>query len=251
MKKPLCVFLHGYPNNPLLWKEQIEKMQDQFTILNLALPGSTNGLVSQSELKLEKIVRNIVAEITAQNKDEIILIGHDVGSFILSEVSKHLSNKVKAQVFMAGMDFKLFRKRLLSSTQFFKSWYVFLLQIPGLSEAFVAKFRPLLSKNVYDMSHIAENASLRTEAPFGFTPIGLYRELRTGMFLSTPKKSQVPTLLLFGKDDKFIKAPNSQDIRPFYSEAEVKVLDGGHWFLRENPELVNQTIQNFLQKAAL
>lgn len=251
MKKPLCVFLHGYPNNPLLWNEQIAFMKDQFTILNLALPGSMNGEVSQNDLKLEKIIDGIVAEILAQGNDQIILIGHDIGSFILSEVSKRLSSKVKAQVFMAGMDFKLFRKRLLSSTQFFKSWYVFLLQIPGLSEAFVSKFQSELSNNVYDMSHIAANSTLRSEAPFGFTPIGLYRELRKGMFLSSKTKSEVPTLLLFGNDDKFIKAPKQQDTHHFYSQAEVKVIDGGHWFLREKPEIVNQTIQSFLQKAAL
>ena len=245
--KPLCVLLHGYPNNTLVWKDQLPMLKEKYQILNLALPGSETGHVERDQLKLNRLITTIVQEIDSHNAQEIILIGHDIGAFILSEVSRRFGPMVKAQIFLAGMDFPLFRERLRTSPQFLKSWYVLLFQMPLLPEKLVPTFRKRLSREIYK-----DSPDLSDEAPQGFTPVAIYRELKNGFRLSDEqKRSETPTLFLFGENDRFILTPKEDQIAEYYKEATVKVIPGGHWFMRENASSVNETINNFLKAEQL
>jgi epoxide hydrolase 4 len=240
--KPLCVLLHGYPNNTMVWKEQLPVLKEKFQILNIALPGSETGRVEKDQLKLGRLITSIVQEIESHDAKEIILIGHDIGAFILSEVSKRFGPMIKAQIFLAGMDFGLFKERLRTSPQFLKSWYVLLFQMPVLPEKLVPAFRKELSREIYK-----DSPDLSHEAPEGFTPVAIYRELKNGFQLSDLReKSKTPTLFLFGEGDRFILPPQKIQIAEFYENATIKVIPGGHWFMRENVEVVNETINNFL-----
>lgn len=239
----LCVLLHGYPNNSLIWKDQIPFFREHFEILNLSLPGSETGVVKQEELKLDRLTKDLAGKILEKGCEEIILMGHDIGAFVLPEVAAHLGDKVRAMVLLGGMDFRLFSKRLRTSDQKFRSWYVLFFQAPVIPKLLVQKFRNLLSQKLY-----RSLPELKDEAPHGFTPIGIYRELPNGIRLAekntlTPK---LPVLMLFGKDDPYIGAPSQEEVNEFYERAQVKVLPGGHWFLRENPDLVNAEIKKFL-----
>lgn len=245
--KPLCVLLHGYPNNTMVWKDQLPILKEKFDILNLALPGSETGHVERDQLKLNRLITTIVQEIDSHGQRDVILVGHDIGAFILSEVSKRFGPMIKAQIFMAGMDFPLFKKRLRTSPQFLKSWYVLLFQMPVLPEKLVPAFRKKLSREIYK-----DSPDLSAEAPQGFTPVAIYRELKNG-FRSHgfEEKSQTPTLFLFGEDDRFILPPKKEQIAEYYESASVKVIPGGHWFMRESADSVNKTINDFLKSEHL
>lgn len=240
--RQLCVLLHGYPNNSRIWKEQLPLLEKHFQILNLSLPGSETGIVSQEDLKVEHIIRSVSDKIRATGNDHVILIGHDIGSFVLSEVAQELDGKVKKQIWLGGMDFGLFARRLRTSDQKFRSWYVMLFQTPVLPEILIPKLKRLLAKKLYpDMPELLE------EAPCGFAPIGIYRELTRGIFRAKGRdKSSVPTLFLFGEDDSYISPPSQSEIQQHYKNASVKVLKGGHWFMREHPQEVNQLLEEFL-----
>ncbi len=241
--KTLCVLLHGYPNNTEVWKDQLPVLQEKYDVLNLALPGSETGKVSRSDLKLKNLIHDIATKINTNSHDRVILIGHDIGSFVLAEVALHLGEKVKAQVFLAGMDLRLFRTRLQSSLQSLKSWYVLLFQVPFLPEKLVPLFKKSLSRQVYK-----DSPDLTEEAPFGFSPVAIYRELKAGFLITNSKKekSLIPTLFLFGEDDRFILPPAKNEINRLYEAAQLDILPGGHWFMRENPEIVNKKISAFL-----
>ena len=241
--KPLCVLLHGYPNNTLVWKDQLPFLREKFEILNIALPGSETGHVESNQLKLNRIVTTIVQEIESHGQRDIILVGHDIGAFILSEVSKRFGPMIRAQIFLAGMDFPLFKERLRTSPQFLKSWYVLLFQVPVLPEKLIAAFKKKLSREIYK-----DSPDLSAEAPEGLTPVAIYRELKNGFRASDEQeKSKTPTLFLFGEDDRFILPPKKEQIALYYEDASIKVIPGGHWFMRENADVVNSTINDFLR----
>ncbi len=239
--KTLCVLLHGYPNNTEVWKDQLPFLREKYDLLNLALPGSETGIVSRDDLRLNNLISEIVHKIEASSHDKVILIGHDIGSFLLAEVASLLGEKVKAQIFLSGMDFRLFRNHLQTSLQLIKSWYVLLLQIPFLPEKLVPQFKKLLSRQVYK-----DSPDLSKEAPHGFSPVAIYRELKAGLTNKKESKSAIPTLFLFGEDDRYILPPARSEINRYYQKASMDILPGGHWFMRENPEIVNKKISAFL-----
>ncbi|MFL5786305.1 MAG: alpha/beta fold hydrolase [Bacteriovoracaceae bacterium] len=244
--RPLCVLLHGYPNNSTIWKEQLPLLEKRFDILNLSLPGSEDGKVNQEELKLERLVALYKEKILSAGNEKIILVGHDIGAFVLSEVSRALGEKVIARVYMGGMDFRLFSHRLKTSDQKFRSWYVALFQTPILPELIIPRMKKLLSLKLY-----RDTPELLAEAPHGFTPVGIYRELIAGIKRSRDEKGQISgrTLFLFGDRDPYIGAPLSEDIGKYYESAELKVLSGGHWFMRETPHKTNILLEDFINRS--
>lgn len=241
--RPLCALLHGYPNNHLVWSDQLGALGEFADVLNLSLPGSESGEVTPDELSLSRLIRQTAQTIAASPHEKVILMGHDIGAFILAEVASLLGDRVLAQIFLAGMDFSLFRKRLLTSDQALRSWYVFLLQLPQFPEKLVPVFRRSLLKGIYRGS-----PDLSSEAPHGLSPVAIYRELGAGLRLPPKTRSAVPTLFLFGEDDLYIGAPKKTQIDEFYADARMDVFPGGHWFFRENSAPVNQRISSFLQE---
>jgi pimeloyl-ACP methyl ester carboxylesterase len=244
--RPLCVLLHGYPNNSKIWKEQLPLLEKRFDVLNLSLPGSEDGKVTQAELNLERLINQYKEKILATGNDKIVLIGHDIGAFVLSEVSRELGERVIARVYMGGMDFRLFSHRLKTSDQKLRSWYVALFQTPILPELIVPRMKKLLSRKLYQ-----KTPELLAEAPNGFSPVGIYRELIAGIKRGRKEKGQVSgrTLFLFGDQDPYIGAPLSEDIGKYYESAELKILSGGHWFLRETPHKTNILLEDFLSRS--
>lgn len=240
--KPLCVLLHGYPNGPAVWKDQLPLLEKNFNILNLALPGSVDGIANREDLRLSHLIEDLKEKILAEGNSEVILVGHDIGSFVLSEVAQSLGGSVKAQVFLSGMDFRLFSKRLKSSKQMFKSWYVLLFQVPFLPELTIPHFKKTMSKLIYKGS-----VDLSSESPNGLAPVQIYRELKAGIKKGNErrKKSRIPTLFLFGENDRFILPPEKQEIETFYQNASMELVPGGHWFMRENSDLVNTKLMDF------
>ena len=61
------------------------------------------------------------------------------------------------------------------------------------------------------------------------------------------KKLNVPTLIIWGEDDKVLSKSLTYDMGEFLSNFEIKYIpDCSHWVQQEEPELVNQYIREFL-----
>jgi pimeloyl-ACP methyl ester carboxylesterase len=59
---------------------------------------------------------------------------------------------------------------------------------------------------------------------------------------------RVPTLVIWGEKDPFLLPGNLDGLEEFVMDLTVKrVPDAGHWIVHEKPDLVNATIQDFIQ----
>lgn len=250
---PLLIFLHGFPNNHLLWKPQIEAFKGRYHILNFNLPGSYDGRVSDRKYFRTHFIQDfIIEEIKKrmkEHKKKAILVGHDLGCFILDEVGKQLSAYILGQVFLSGMSLKLYTMKLKEPSQMMKSWYVGLLQLPVVPALARIVLKNQLRKRAYSVSHIREDSPLYSEAPYGFTPVYLYQELaRKSLHLKKSKEpSRIPTLFLFGDDDRFLNIPTQAEVNSLYEKGTVTVFQAGHWLLREKIEEVNQYLSSYFE----
>lgn len=250
---PILVFLHGFPNNYFLWKDQIAVLKENYHILNFNLPGS----ISESKVEAGNFRTHFIQEtILDVMKDRLktgkkfFLIGHDLGCFILDEVGRRFSANISGQIYISGMGLSLYASKLKSPSQLMKSYYAFLLQIPGVPGLARTMASPL-RRSVFRKSNIPDESSLYSEAPEGFGSIYLYQELGRKLIHVKRNISYVPTHFIFGSEDKFLNAPALDEISEHYQFGDLTVIRGGHWINREKPSEVNKAIIDFLSSHSL
>lgn len=77
-----------------------------------------------------------------------------------------------------------------------------------------------------------------------------YRALLKGSFRQTPKrKVEVPVRILWGVGDQFLSRQLAEESLNFCQDAELVFIgQATHWVHHEQPLIVNQLIQEFLDK---
>lgn len=216
----VLVFLHGFPDDRSLWKKQIERFRNHFHILNFNLPVVKRRDAFQFETLFLTIKNKMLSIVQRYPEKKFILIGHDLGTLILEETARRLPVLVKGQILISGMSMSQFSSRRYSPSQLLKSWYVFLLQLPG-APRILSHFLP---RSVY-----------------------LYQELPKSL-PHRRNKSEIKTLFIFGKDDLYLNPVTEDESRKFHSQFQTVTLKGGHWIQKEKANEVNKIIEHFLEK---
>jgi pimeloyl-ACP methyl ester carboxylesterase len=238
-----------------VFENQYKEFTNDYHILAINLPGSHDDLIHKNEeyelgylsLQIEKL---ILEKTAAKKNKEIIFIGHDLGCFILDLVASRLKIKVSAQIHISGMGLELYAARSGSIRQWFKSAYILFLHIPGAPFAIKKFLKKYVAALVYGISGINKNSTLYNEAPYGFNPIRIYlnlsRQCRKLLLRTSKRQSSVPTLFIFGKEEKFLNLPTESEVKRFYSHGQKILLNGGHWLLKDRYVEVNAAIRNFI-----
>lgn len=256
MDAPLIVMLHGFPNNYLVFEKQIEDFKKDHHILAINLPGCNDDLnPTSNDYELNTLVSNIenliLEKINNKENKKIILVGHDLGCFVLDLVAGRLNKKVSLQVHISGMGLSQYVARRFSLQQWIRSHYIVLLHIPGCIRLAQVHLSELIKKIVYELSGIEKQSSLYNEAPNGFKGIGLYLSLAKNCRKLLLKKignqkSAIPTLFIFGKNEKFLNLTTEKEINNFYVDGKNKIIEGGHWALKDKSIEVNTAIREFM-----
>jgi len=241
----IVVLLHGLPNNALLWRKQVTLLEKHFHLLNFEFTAPA----SLDEIRVE--IRSRVETILARSPEKkVILLGHDIGCFILEEVGHELGQSVRAQIFISGMGFPQFCDRLKGTSQLVKSSYAYLLAVPGMGKIAERFFSRQLAQHLYRHS----DPALLLEAPEGFKNLGLYhmlaRKLLATLRAETCSPDSVPTHFIFGSHDPYLSVPSNGEIQRFHSKGTRHILPGGHWINRERVDGVNHSIARFLEIGA-
>lgn len=247
---PILVFLHGFPNNYYLWDNQVKALSESYHILNFNLPGALDNKKWERKYYKTNFIQDYILDILKNrisSGKKCFLIGHDLGCFILEEVGRRFSAHISGQIFISGMGLPQYAERLKfrSPSQLMKSYYAFLLQIPGVPDL-ARKLSGPLKKSAYAKSNIEDNSILYSEKGDGFGAIYLYQELGRKLLHTQKTLSYIPTHFICGETDRFLNVPSREEINSFYQYVDLSVIPGGHWILTEKPQEVNDVISNFL-----
>lgn len=256
MDAPLIVMLHGFPNNYLVFENQIEDFKKDHHILAINMPGcNDNSSPTKKDYELNVLVSKletlILQKVSNKENQKIILLGHDLGCYVLDQVANRLNKKVTLQVYISGMGLNQYVARRFSLKQWIKSHYIVLLHIPGSIKLIQNHLTGSIRKIIYGLSGIDKKSSLYNEAPHGFNAITLYLSLakhsrKLLLKKTSNEKSVVPTLFIFGKNEKFLNLTTDKEINNFYLNGKNKIIEGGHWVLKDKYIEVNSAIREFM-----
>ena len=253
---PVVILCHGFPDSPEAWSSQLTLLRDRYHVIAPFVRGCDQSEAAHdlqrygsSAVLLDHLAILEACEIAQDAK--IFVIGHDLGAAHALNLARALGHRLAGCVVISGGDVGMFARRLNRPRQLAKSWYMGVMQLPKVPELLV-KYMP--ESCVWLASSIGGlSGGLRDSSNFArrsLAPLNQYRALAKELpnaLRSRASRLKAPLLVLFGRDDGFLEPPNLIEWNAIGLAVTIRILPGGHWIHRENPELVNSLIIDFIE----
>jgi len=257
-KNSIALFLHGYPDTPEIWAEQIRHFSSHYHVI---CPYARGTFASEPGIGLTRFsshsicldLLEILKIADPKSKKPIVVIGHDLGGAIAWKLATFLGPRLHRLIIINSLSVEQMAARLQSRPrQWLNSWYIFPLLIPRISEKWVGKFSKQLLPWAYQLGKLPSNKipKMLDSNPFPSSTARQYRAFAKEALASlkqTTNRIKTPTLVLWGNRDPFLLAPTMDELEPYAQHLTMRILEGGHWLFRENPEKINSLIETFCQ----
>ncbi|KAG9337827.1 hypothetical protein JZ751_027478 [Albula glossodonta] len=243
-RRPLMLFLHGFPENWYSWRYQLKEFSVQYHTVALDLRGCGDSAAPYSleDYMLEKLLDDVRDTINGLGYTSCVLVGHDWGGMLAWHFALERPDMVQRLVIMnaphpaswLGNTAALLkphphpqylvrsllcggrmgiRNRARRLTEAELEGYLYYLSRPGGLTAPLNYFRALLSNS-------------------------LYRHQDVG----------VSCMLIWGEADSILVEGMSGGARPYARGSEMvhRIPDCSHWVQQDQPETVNKLLWDFL-----
>lgn len=253
---PLVVFLHGFPEFWYQWHQYIEPLVEAgYRVL---VPDQRGYNRSEKPdgvrpYRLSALSRDVVDLVETEGRDVAHVVGHDWGAVVAWDLALRHPDAVERLCVVNVPHPVVFEQTLRSNlTQLRKSWYVFLFQIPGLSEWY-------LRRNDFDALVTAMRDGARPGA-FSEADFERYRRAwsRAGALTAMlnwyralvrhreePPRERVdpPTLLVWGENDQALVPEMAPESLDYCEDGRLEQFsDATHWITHEHPDRVTELI---------
>ena len=244
--------LHGFPDAWFGWKAQIDALADAgFRVIapdqrGYNLSDKPSGV---SNYEMATLAADILGLADALGYQCFHVTGHDFGAMVTWTLAMRHPGRLR-RIAVANVPHPAVMRSYLRThvSQMRKSWHMFFFQLPGLPERFVKanNWRFLISAMPDDLTD-QERDRYRASwsQPNSMTSmINWYRaSFGRSRNAPLPTKIQVPTLVLWGKQDPHI----SYEMAPLSVELceqgrLVTFEDAAHWVMRDRPGEVSRLL---------
>lgn len=252
-KRPLILFLHGYPDCPGVWDPQVAELSKDFECVRPfsrgLLPTDEKAPSSRYHLDSQLLdLLEIVNEKTALANRPVYIVGHDLGGVLALHLAPLLGARLKGTVIFNSASLPQMLRRYTDWEQILKSWYLFGFQLPKLPELFISQFPQKImevKKSIPGLRDLALSQSQLTR------PLQSYRAFfREAIkhWNAPPPRLNSPLLVLWGNKDPFLVPPTWEEWQPVSDDVTFRILEGGHWLQWEKTDMVNGFLRNFLSE---
>ncbi len=269
---PLVMCLHGFPDNRASWREQLPALANAgYRAVAVQIRGyEPRSQPKGGDYSLAAIAKDVLAFLDELQSERAHLIGHDWGAAIAYVAGAAAPERFRSLVTMAVPH----SGRFLTQTprharQLRLSWYMLYFQLRGLADwhlrrndyAFIRQLWRDWSPGWEPAEETLDNVIESFRQPgVGSAALAYYRAalaIRSMPLGSAAReaaqfKVPVPTLALTGAEDGCIDSHVFQRMmyaEDFPSGMKVTRISGaGHFLHREQPELVNAAIIDWLQQ---
>lgn len=238
------VILHGLGNNSQSWKNQLEGLSEQFTVIAWDAPGYGKSSDPKEELKeFSQFADVLKGFIEGLNYESVNLLGHSMGSAIALDFCKSYPKMVDRLIIAdatrggAAISDEENEKRLKNRLN----------NIDTLDPKELAKLRvkELLAPEPDPVVKKEAERIMSQVRPMGYRSVAYSLSNLDQMdFLASIK---VPTLVICGELDKATPVSESQVFHSHIPESKMVIIPKtGHLCYQEDPVSFNSAVLNFL-----
>jgi pimeloyl-ACP methyl ester carboxylesterase len=253
---PVVVLLHGFPQFNDSWDGVIARLTAQgYRCLAPNQRGYSPGARPRRrrDYRITHLVSDVLALVDETGADRVHLVGHDWGAAVAWAFANAHPERLASLNPLSVPHPAAFLKALLTSRQVTSSWYIYAFQLPSLPERVLIGDGDRwqgLSKRVQESGQTREYAdrdARRLAAGDGAALTGAINWYRAAL-LSKPNAlnapTTVPTMFLWGDQDKFCKAAGALACgdhvdAPYRFE---RFYGASHWLPEEQTDEVSRLL---------
>lgn len=254
---PTLVCVHGYPDNHSVWDGIVNELSDRYHVVTYDVRGmgESDEPARLKDYRITRLNEDLGAVIDAVSPGKPVhLLAHDWGSMQCWNALRagQLGERIISFTSISGPSIDhiaiwLRKHPLAAIRQLLKSYYIFMVVVPGLLETAVRIG--------------AVNLVVKASARFGdkTTPATVWqkpgrRESLNGIKLyranfigrlrrPAPPTSTVPTLVIAPTADMHVLARLQYEApKPYFSDLRYEVVPGNHWLPVRQPQLVARLV---------
>jgi pimeloyl-ACP methyl ester carboxylesterase len=251
------ILLHGFPEFWYGWKQQIDALAEAgFCVWvpdqrGYNLSDKPTGIDAYG---LDRLVADVIGLLDAAGRQKAVIVGHDWGAAVAWWTAVSYPERVERLVVL-NVPHPIAMKRYASRNvgQMLRSWYIGFFQLPWLPET-VSRFgnwttfvKTLLGSSrpgTFRRADLQQYKAAWSQPGAVKAMINWYRaSLRKPPAQRRSIRVTVPTLLIWGVLDKFLKREMAQLSIDFCDNGRVVFIENAtHWVQHEEAKQVNELI---------
>lgn len=254
------ILLHGFPDFWYGWRHQIDALAARG--YRLIMPdqrgyGGSDKPARVAAYDISELSGDVLRLMDALRIARASLVGHDFGGGVAWWLAANHAERVDRLVVLNCPHFAVYRRAHLGLEQLARSWYVYALLVPRLSEAAcraggyraLARLGPGTRAGGMraDDARVYREAWGRPGALHGM--LAWYRAMIPALLRRFPRtRIAAPTLLLWGKRDASLSSAMARPSVALCERGELVMLEHEtHWLHWDAPERVNELIAGWLE----
>jgi 3-oxoadipate enol-lactonase len=238
------IFLHGFPFDKSMWKEQCEFLKTSYRLIACDIRGFGKSTDESSPLNMNLFADDLIHFMDKLAIDKAIVCGLSMGGFVTLNAAKRYSERFEALILCDTQciaDTPEVREKRLAT-------------IAEIDEKGTADFNEGFIKSVFHEDSLMHKKELVenlrsvvfTNSPHIITQGLLALAARTET-CSILNKITIPTLIICGREDKVTPLEQSEFLKEHIEGSILKVIDNaGHVSNLEQPRAFNEYINEFL-----
>ena len=250
---PLVLALHGFPDTAWVWEKLFEALPESYSLLAPFVHACyVKSKVPPQRYSLESWgldLLTLLKEVDPAQERDIYLLAHDLGGPYARVVADDLGARCKGLIYINSLGLDQYLSRMNNLQQWLKSYYIGLFQLKPFPELMFKTLHPLSLQRIYDFGGVEKTDAMRKAGPEVFEGIEQYRQiLKSGpaMMLKKSEPYPQPALFIWGAQDPFLEIPDMPELQRFYAQAQIRVLEGNHWVLRNQARHIARYIRQFI-----
>lgn len=256
------ILLHGFPENAHSWRHQVPALASAgFSVWAPNLRGYPPSDVSaqRRDYNLDKLVNDVAAVVSATGHQRATIVGHDWGGIIAWAFAGAYPAMLDKFVILNAPHMQVYMEKFWRTSQFFRSTYVGLFQLPYLPEKLLSAgnfalvrqmFKTLPAcKSAFSETDIAQYVESLSQPGALKAAVDYYREnmMSDGMDLARSARAEVPSLVIWGERDPALGVFLLDGVARFAPRVRIhRIPQASHWVQNEAPDEVNRALLAFL-----
>jgi pimeloyl-ACP methyl ester carboxylesterase len=257
---PLMLMVHGFPEFWYSWRHQIPEFSQNYQVVAIDLRGynDSDKPQAQSAYVMDEFVKDIEGVVHGLGFDSCILVAHDWGGAIAWNFAYAHPNMVEKLIILNLPHPAKFSQGLSTPQQLLRSYYIFLFQFPVIPELLLqasdyeAIARVIqgtaFNKNAFTKADIEAYKDAAAKRGALTAMLNYYRNLFSQL---KPNKNwsilEIPTLMIWGEQDTALGKELTYGTEEYVRNLQIKYIpNSGHWVQQEQPKLVTEYMQEFL-----
>jgi pimeloyl-ACP methyl ester carboxylesterase len=259
---PPVVLLHGFPENWTSWRHQIAPLVAAgFSVWmpDLRGYGTSEKPAHRGAYAKAHLVSDVAVMVRATGHAKASVVGHDWGGLIAWGFASQYPALLDRLVILNAPHPRIYLKKLFTTLQIFRSWYVLFFQLPIIPELLISSRNYQAIRETFRNGPAVPGTFTDAEidgyveaisAPGALTAgLNYYRAnfWLIGKDWAAAAPIEAPTLVIWGERDPFLDLALLDGLEAVAPRVIIhRIPDSSHWVQNERPEEVNASLVRFL-----